>query len=70
MTVPRSNISWTDFSGGESGPQRRPFDPAWARALRDQCKQAKVAFFLKQGSGFRPGTDDLLDGAHHKEFPQ
>jgi protein gp37 len=34
--------------GGESGPDARRFDVAWARSLRDQCKAAGVAFFLKQ----------------------
>jgi protein gp37 len=44
--------------GGESGPSARPFDLAWARSIRDQCKDAGVPFFFKQG-GRRP----LLDGA-------
>lgn len=34
--------------GGESGSDARPFDPAWARELRDRCKNAHVAFFMKQ----------------------
>ena len=37
--------------GGESGPQRRPMDPAWAREVFDQCRGAGVAFFMKQDSG-------------------
>lgn len=40
-------ISWL-ICGGESGPKARPFDLAWARSLRDQCRAAGVAFFLKQ----------------------
>ncbi len=48
--------------GGESGPGRRPMDYEWARSLRDQCADAGVAFFYKQGNGLRPGADDLLDG--------
>lgn len=40
-------IDWV-ICGGESGPGARPFDLAWARSLRDQCKAADVAFFLKQ----------------------
>lgn len=40
-------IGWV-ICGGESGRQARPFDLSWARALRDQCADAGVAFFLKQ----------------------
>jgi protein gp37 len=39
--------------GGESGPGARPFNLAWAESLRDQCKAADVAFFMKQ-IGSRP----------------
>ena len=45
-------ISWL-IQGGESGPGARPFDVAWARSTRDQCKAFGVAFFLKQ-YGARP----------------
>jgi protein gp37 len=40
-------IDWV-ICGGESGGRARPFDLAWARSLRDQCKSAGVAFFMKQ----------------------
>jgi protein gp37 len=40
-------IDWV-ISGGESGHGARPFDLKWARNLRDQCKEAGVAFFVKQ----------------------
>jgi len=39
--------------GGESGPKARPFDVAWARSLRDQCRAAGTAYFCKQ-LGARP----------------
>ena len=55
--------------GGESGPGRRPMDYAWARSLRDQCRDAGVAFFYKQGNALRPGQDDELDGRIHQEMP-
>jgi protein gp37 len=35
--------------GGESGPKARPFHIEWARAIRNECRQADVAFFFKQG---------------------
>lgn len=40
-------ISWV-IVGGESGPKARPFDLAWARSIRDQCRDAGVSFFFKQ----------------------
>jgi protein gp37 len=40
-------IDWV-ICGGESGSKARPFELAWARSLRDQCKAAGVAFFMKQ----------------------
>lgn len=40
-------LDWV-ICGGESGPKARPFNIEWARSLRDQCKEAGVAFFMKQ----------------------
>lgn len=57
------------ITGAESGPDRRPFDPAWAAHVRDQCAAAGVAFFHKQGSHRFPGRNDRLDGVHYKAFP-
>lgn len=45
-------ISWV-IQGGESGSKARPFDLAWARSMRDQCRAAGVPYFLKQ-LGARP----------------
>jgi len=44
---------WWVVVGGESGPKSRPFDLAWARSIRDQCREAGAAFFMKQ-LGARP----------------
>lgn len=43
---------WLDWVivGGESGPHARPMHPDWARSIRDQCVDAGVPFFFKQGS--------------------
>jgi len=35
--------------GAESGPKARPFDEQWAREIKDQCVEADVPFFYKQG---------------------
>jgi protein gp37 len=45
--VPSEAIDWI-IVGGESGPSARPFNVDWARSLRDQCREAQVAFYLKQ----------------------
>lgn len=47
MAVYSRGIDWL-ICGCESGPGRRPTDPDWIRALRDQCVNAGVPFFLKQ----------------------
>lgn len=56
-----SRLSMLDgiILGGESGPNARPMHPDWARAVRDQCAAAGVAFFMKQMSGRAPIPDDL-----------
>lgn len=38
--------------GCESGPRRRPFDVLWAQQIRDACKAAGVAYYLKQMPGW------------------
>jgi len=64
-------VSWV-IAGGESGAGARPTDAAWVRALRDQCVEAGVPFFLKQ---LRSGTGRMeslpaLDGRRWAEFPE
>ncbi len=44
---PLHGIDWV-IAGSESGPKARPFDPDWARSLRNQCQAADIPFFLKQ----------------------
>ena len=44
----KARIDWV-IAGGESGPGvLRSSDLAWFRSLRDQCRAAGTAFFLKQ----------------------
>ena len=57
-------INWV-IVGGESGPRKRPFNPDWARSLRDQCKEAGVPYFMKQINKIDPIPDDLMI----REFP-
>lgn len=51
--------------GGKKVPLARPMDPDWAREVRDQCREAGVAFFMKQMSRRQPIPDDL----YIREFP-
>lgn len=44
----RHPLDWV-IVGGESGPGARPFSLEWARSVRQQCLDAGVAFFFKQG---------------------
>lgn len=65
--------------GGESGrPSEKPMpmDPAWARALRDQCRASDVAFFFKQmGSVQATSTskggdlEEIPEDLRIREFP-
>jgi protein gp37 len=52
---------------GEQGPHDhcRPMDMEWARAVRDQCDSAGIAFYMKQMGRDRPIPRDLLI----QEFP-
>jgi protein gp37 len=54
-----SGIHWA-IVGGESGPGARPMAEKWAIEIRDQCREAKVAFFFKQWGGIRPKTGGRL----------
>ena len=56
VDLPLEEISWT-IVGGESSSAARPFDPAWAREIREQCREAEVAFFVKQ-----LGSNPVEDG--------
>jgi protein gp37 len=40
-----NGIAWA-IVGGESGPSARQMNPDWARELRDQCFDQRVAFFF------------------------
>lgn len=54
-----NQLHWV-IQGGESGPNARPFDMAWARSMRDQCAAAGVPYFFKQ-TGARVVSESLLN---------
>ncbi len=63
-------VDWV-IVGGESGPGARPMQPAWVRALRDQCAASEVPFFFKQWGGRTPKASGReLDGREWSEFPE
>lgn len=63
-------IHWV-IVGGESGPGARAMDPAWALDIRDQCREAGVAFFFKQWGGRTSKAGGrTLDGREWSEFPR
>ena len=61
-------IHWV-ICGGESGPNARPMHSDWARSLRDQCKDAGVAFFMKQTGGVRKPFPVIPTDLEIKEYP-
>lgn len=64
-----TGIDWV-IAGGESGPTRRPADPAWITHLRDQCLAADVPFFFKQWGGRTPKAGGrTLDGRTWDQYP-
>lgn len=61
-------IEWV-ICGGESGPDRRPFEKRWASSIMHTCLEYDTPFFFKQGSAFRPGQDRDLDGQTWEQVP-
>ena len=62
------DIRWM-IVGGESGPNRRPFDKRWAIELQDLCHETGIHFTFKQGSHRLPGRDKTLDGETYLSTP-
>lgn len=63
------DLDWV-IVGGESGPGHRPFDPEWARAIRDVCQFYQVPFFMKQMSGnTKKEREAIPDDLLIREFP-
>jgi protein gp37 len=63
--VPTNGIDWV-ICGGETGQKARSMSIEWARHLRDQCRDAGVAFFFKQVGDGQETPDDLMV----REWPQ
>jgi protein gp37 len=64
-----TGIDWA-IAGGESGPNARPMQADWVRAIRNQCRAAGVAFHFKQWGGFnKKRAGRMLDGRTWDEIP-
>ncbi len=64
-----SGIAWV-IVGGESGPNCRPMEAAWARDVRDRSIAVGVPFFFKQWGGHTPKAGGReLDGRTWDEMP-
>ncbi len=64
-----SKIDWV-IVGGESGPEARSLKQEWVVSIRDQCKEASVAFFFKQWGGVnKKHNGRLLEGRTWDEMP-
>jgi protein gp37 len=48
--------------GGESGAGARRMKPAWARAVRDECAELGIAFFMKQVGSNHDGWPTNISG--------
>lgn len=62
-------IHWV-IVGGESGPDARPMQRAWAVQIRAACRRSSVPFFFKQWGGVnKKATGRTLDGREWDEMP-
>jgi protein gp37 len=62
-------IDWV-IAGGESGPKARPVKEDWILDIRNQCREAGVAFFFKQWGGKnKKKSGRLLEGRSWDEMP-
>lgn len=70
--IEKHGVNWI-ITGGESGTgvdrPRIDADLDWYRLARDVAVKYGVAFFHKQGSGPRPGTNPELDGRLWHQWP-
>jgi protein gp37 len=55
---------WVICGGEDRIHLGRFMEPDWARALRDECAELGVKFFMKQMTGKKPIPDDLMVREH------
>ena len=62
-----TDIHWV-IVGGESGPNARPMEKAWALAVQQQCEDQNVAFFFKQWGGWGVDGKKRAKAANGREL--
>lgn len=63
------NIDWV-IVGGESGFNARPIKEDWVIDIKNQCSEAKTAFFFKQWGGKnKKKTGRMLEGKTYDAMP-
>jgi protein gp37 len=62
------HLGWV-VVGGESGPNARPMDPGWVRAVRDECAEWDVPFLFKQWGQLSNNPDPEDPTAHENGGP-
>jgi protein gp37 len=71
--LPHLNLKGIDWVivGGESGRTPRPMKKEWVMEIKEQCKNAGIAFFFKQWGGTnKKKTGNLLNGRKYLEMPE
>jgi protein gp37 len=65
-------LDWV-IVGGESGPHARRMDIEWVESIANQCREAGVPFFMKQGSQANwtefKNFDEFHESIKIREFP-
>lgn len=60
----KRGVTWL-ITGGESGPNARPYDPDWARSIIRQCEGTPAFPFVKQmGEAWAKSTETRAKSAH------
>ena len=64
-------FGWVNVSGetGCSSVEPRPFDPQWARNIRDLCAKKGIPFYFSHIGGRKRYPDRLLDGVTYNGIP-
>jgi protein gp37 len=63
------DIDWV-IVGGESGRTPRPMKEEWVLDMKEQCRNANVAFYFKQWGGTnKKKSGSLLEGKKYNELP-
>ena len=61
----KGQLDWI-IQGGESGPRKRPFNLAWARKMKGECKATNTPYFFKQIDKVKQIPEDL----YIREYPE